>query len=148
MIGGDGKDTLLGGGGDDVLKGGAGNDYLVDSSIFAPKGGNDLLVGGDGNDHLFSGSSEGTDELIGGEGADIFHILDARKGGKEGVVIVKDYDLNDQVWIEDGQSKEFRIVSGGIEMYSNGELKAVFEGADRLFYNDDAAGEGLFHMID
>jgi len=148
LIGGDGKDTLLGGEGDDTLKGGAGNDYLVDSSIFAPKGGNDLLIGGDGSDHLFSGTSDGTDVLIGGGGKDIFHILDASKGNKEGVVIIKDYQhLVDKVMINDGYlGKEFKIVDDGIEMYSKGELKAVFEGVDKLMYTDEALGGNMFFV--
>lgn len=59
LVGGEGNDTLIGGGASDTLMGGAGNDFLDGGA------GDDLLDGGAGNDtYSFSGSAQGTNQIV------------------------------------------------------------------------------------
>ncbi len=95
LDGGSGHDTLYGAKGDDKLQGGDGDDLLYGNA------GNDELDGGDGRDTLVGGwgtdtiTGGGGDVLIGGEGADVFHVSASRgdPGGRGGLACRPDAGL-------------------------------------------------------
>ncbi|MEM6744419.1 MAG: calcium-binding protein [Pseudomonadota bacterium] len=120
--GGAGEDTILGGGGDDRLEGGDDAD-----SLFG-EGGTDALFGGAGDDDLFGGGEDdllfgggggddlvittgtrsqpmsGTARMTGGDGSDVFTIIDGdpRFSTPQGDVVITDFDpAADQLRLED-----------------------------------------------
>ncbi len=139
VINGKGKDDMLfGNTGNDVLNGLNGHDKLfggMDDDTLSGGNGNDLLKGGSGNDVLSGGN--GLDVLYGGEGSDTF-VFDAGNS-KAGLDTIKDYNvLEDELSFTTAPiSVTFSDVSGGVRMFVNGTLAAVFEGVNA----HDMAGE-------
>jgi hypothetical protein len=112
IFGGDGDDILIGGADNDVIYGDLGNDHLYSNSgngIGTDKiGGSNTLYGADGTDYLIDGagddildggvgndilySSGGNDTLTGGEGNDIFVVV---QGDTDISMIITDFNPND-----------------------------------------------------
>ncbi len=134
----DGADLILAYAGADTLVGGFGNDLL-----FAGNG-RDLIIGGDG-----------ADEMHGGRGANIFgdsrdgfvdqilihsdHFLmnpltgtTADNTSGEYVDILEDLDPSDNIFIEAGfgRSLEVRDTTGGLGLYVDGIIEALYTGND------------------
>ena len=126
LMGRDGDDTLLGGNGLDELYGDGGNDYIVGGN------GEDMLWGGDGNDQLFGGNGPdtlnggaGNDTLNGGRGPDLF-VFDSF----DGVDIVQGYDARqDSIEIDLDGAVTWAKGATGAELYVDGDMIAIFEGA-------------------
>ncbi|MDB5318825.1 MAG: hypothetical protein JWN40_456 [Phycisphaerales bacterium] len=82
LAGGNGNDTILGGLGNDLLDGGAGDDTLLANAasyftrVFA-RDANGYITAGE-TFHVPFAEDGATDTVIGGSGADTFHITDAK----------------------------------------------------------------------
>ncbi|MCV6592618.1 MAG: hypothetical protein OIF48_06685 [Silicimonas sp.] len=84
FTGGNGNDTIFAGIGDDLIAAGPGADVIFDGA------GNDTALGDDGDDTfwLASGSSDGSDDLDGGNGSDtLVEDLRAEPGGSLTVTV-------------------------------------------------------------
>ena len=141
-----GADTLIGGEGQDLLGGGNGNDLLIGgnggsfSSAIAEDGG-DILIGGKGDDTLIGG---GNDVVNGGEGKDVYQILD---DGSKGKLTIKSFNASedklqilydpDQLTGEDKSKPTVNVVvinnddtsPGDVRISFDGNVVAVIEGA-------------------
>ncbi len=90
LHGDDGGDQLAGGRGNDTLRGGAGNDQMSGDRFEGIGGierGVDTLDGGAGDDTLWL---FGQDSGTGGDGADLFRVVNANDG--ETLVTITDFD--------------------------------------------------------
>ena len=102
------------------LDGKGGNDAI------AGRGGNDTLVGGKGNDHLAGDS--GKNVLTGGSGKDKFFFQYNNNG--PGYSVVKDFSKGDEIALDSGLSKNFKLkVKGKNSILSQkGKDFALIEG--------------------
>jgi Ca2+-binding RTX toxin-like protein len=133
-------DVIVGGAGRDTLGGGGGNDRL------AGGGERDTLRGGSGQDRLDGGL--GRDALYGGSGKDAF--LFTTKLGRSNVDTLRDFQLNDAIWLE---NKIFKGIGSGSLSKPKTMLEDAFhlgptaqDAEDRILY-DQATGS-LFYDPD
>ncbi len=133
-------EVIVGGAGRDTLGGGGGNDRLSGS------GERDALRGGSGQDRLDGGL--GRDALYGGSGKDAF--LFTTKLGRSNVDTLRDFQLNDAIWLE---NKIFKGIGSGSLSKPKTMLEDAFhlgptaqDAEDRILY-DQATGS-LFYDPD
>lgn len=134
----DGPDLILGYAGDDTLIGGSGNDL-----IFAGNG-RDLIIGGDGADvmhggfgaNIFGDSRDGSvDQILIHSDHFLMNPLTgttADNTSREYVDILEGLDPSDNIFIEAGfgRSLEVRDTTGGLGLYVDGIIEALYTGND------------------
>ena len=128
IAGNDGDDDIDGGGGADFILGNRGNDTIDGGN------GRDVLFGGRGDDNINGGSGRdfisgdfGTDTLRGGSGADTFYF---NSRTTDAVDTITDYSLaeGDKILIDGFESGMAVAVTGGTEIYADGNLIAFLDG--------------------
>lgn len=153
----DGNDCLYGNGGFDLIRGGNGADEIFGGqqgdTLFG-EGGNDIISGGTGNDSLLGGGGNDTldgtngsganelDTLSGGAGSDVFILGDANSayyvasGAGDFATIQGFSSANDTIQLT-GSVGDYETQQNGsdLELLSNGELIAVFQGTNNLDLN-------------
>jgi Ca2+-binding RTX toxin-like protein len=134
----DGNDLMVGSYGNDVIIGSKGADELYG------EGGNDTIIGGHGRDSLNGGANE--DSLYGGFGFNtfmseqdgsvdkIFFRPDQSTGNSQNarIDIIEGLDPFDEIYVQglDSSSLSFSQVDGGIGIFDNGYLEAVYTGGN------------------
>lgn len=138
---GAGNDVMYGKGGNDIMHGHRGDDIMFGGN------GDDILAGGPGADHLNgTGGDKGTGEvdvLIGGKGADVFHL-----GDNSTVYYIGEFDADFAKVMGFNASEDTLRLSGSASDYSfgvssNGKHTEISFGGDLVGVvqmNSDIAG--------
>jgi Ca2+-binding RTX toxin-like protein len=140
LYGNEGRDTLRGGDGSDQLFGQQGDDRMLGDR------GSDRLSGEDGRDILtgYGGSNNERDELVGGEGADIF-VIGTRNQGifylGNGYATIVDFQRSQQDNIQvAGKVKNYSIVTNRNFVGSAASDAAIFRNGDLIAVVQDNIG--------
>ena len=110
----------------DLLTGTAANDLMRGGK------GDDIVRGGQGDDNIFGGL--GSDTLNGGIGANTFDALEDGAADKvrfkaDGKAdLIRTMDTLDRVFVVGGTNLSFGAIDGGLGIFSNGVLEALYTG--------------------